>query len=880
MTDIATIGIKADTTDLKRARDEFGRFIKGGEAVERAVPPAFRRTEQKVSKSSKLMTKGMRSVQDSARKMAFAVIGAFGAQAVISGIATFDSSMSRAAAITRATDGDLRRLRDTAVQMGATTEFSAAQAADGLSFLGMAGFSAAESVAALPPVLDLATASGMGLAEAADTASNIMSAFGIEAAKAAGVTDILAAASTRANTNVAQLGQAISTAGPIAATLGIALEDTAAAIGVMSDAGIQGERAGTALRGVLAALAGPTTQAQQALAAYGLTAADVDPATRSLADIMQTLRDAGLSTADAMEIFGREAASGALVMIDAAPRLREFGAELRNVDGAAAQMASTMRDNLRGDLQGLSSAVSTLIIAMGDAGLTSVLRATVQGLTDLTRIIAGNVEPVFQGMIVTVSALAVTQLPALTASIYASVAAMGAGATAAGILTGAMRVLGAAVALAGGPWGILAGLIVAAAGYFLLFRDNSNEATKAMDESRAMSNELNAALGVFSQTAAPSAAEQAISLANANYELANSAYEAAKGELAKQRAMQEANRAKFGAARGEDGNFMDPYGALVGGAVESEDMRRINAALGNLAQAESRLNTVMNERRIATTAVTGAMSEQMTATEATTDAVARLSKVLKNATSGGAAKATDELTEAQKRALAIIGQMNEDAVTQSDVIGALDVMLKSSTITANEYAEAVRRVKEEFAGVNEGAFDLNQSLAGVFTDALMGVKSMSEGLQGLLKQMASMFLNQAFMNVLGNIFPSFGKINFGGARAMGGPVASGRTYLVGEQGPELFTPSGSGQIVPNNALGGGASGGGASGGGASGGGASGGGTVVQVINNSGTPARQERSRGPDGRELVRVIVGEELAGGGFDRQMGGRFGVTPERVRR
>jgi hypothetical protein len=200
-----------------------------------------------------------------------------------------------------------------------------------------------------------------------------------------------------------------------------------------------------------------------------------------------------------------------------------------------------------------------------------------------------------------------------------------------------------------------------------------------------------------------------------------------------------------------------------------------------------------------------------------------------------------------------------------DLASGLDELTSDTGGGGGGGKSPVAKLADDLKEVGAASMNLNQSLAGVFTDAITGAKSLQEGLQGLLKQMASMFLNQAFMNVLGNIFPSFGKINFGGARAMGGPVASGRTYLVGEQGPELFTPSGSGQIVPNNALGGGASGGG---------------TVVQVINNSGTPARQERSRGPDGRELVRVIVGEELAGGGFDRQMGGRFGVTPERVRR
>lgn len=164
--------------------------------------------------------------------------------AAIRVISEFDSGMSELAAVTRATAGEMAQLRDVAKDLGSTTEFTAKQAADGLTFLARAGFDAEEAMASIPAVLDLATASGMALGQAADIASNIMSGFGIEASNAANVTDVLAAASSRANTDVAQLGSAMSTVAPISAALGISLEDTAAAIGVMSDAGIQGERAG------------------------------------------------------------------------------------------------------------------------------------------------------------------------------------------------------------------------------------------------------------------------------------------------------------------------------------------------------------------------------------------------------------------------------------------------------------------------------------------------------------------------------------------------------------------------------------------------------------------------------------------------------------
>jgi len=388
---VATLGVGVDTSDVKRAKGDLVAFGKTAGKTEKEVDGLTKSSDKLGKVAGGVTTKGLKAVTIAAT----AAIGALaGIGQAIGTISEFSSSVSRMEAISGAAGAELQRMRDIALDLGSTTEFSAMQAADGLAFLSMAGFDAAESIAAIPAVLDLATASGMGLGQAADTASNIMSGFGIAATDAAKVADVLAAASSRANTDVAQLGQAMSTVAPISAALDISLADTAAAIGVLSDAGIQGARAGTAMRGVLASLAGPTDAAQQALRAYGLTVDQVNPQTQELSVIMGRLGDAGLTTADAMTIFGREAASGALVLVEGAKRLGEFGNELENVDGAASDMANTMRDNLGGDIKGLQSAVSGLIIALGDAGLTAVLRGVVQVVTLAARSLTALVDGV------------------------------------------------------------------------------------------------------------------------------------------------------------------------------------------------------------------------------------------------------------------------------------------------------------------------------------------------------------------------------------------------------------------------------------------------------------------------------------------------------
>jgi TP901 family phage tail tape measure protein len=384
MPQIAELILRAKSDELRRAKGDLDDLRASGA-----------KTEKGITDSTSRMSKGFTGAAAAAGKMAAAATAALAATAGIGAaigvIREFESSMSQVAAITRANTVELAAMRDVAKELGSTTEFTASQAADGLRFLGMAGFDAAESIAAIPAVLDLATASAMGLAASADISSNVLSGFGLAAGDAAQVADVLAAASSRSNTSVAQLGGAMSTVAPIAAALDISLQDTAAAIGVMSDAGIQGERAGTALRGVLASLAGPTDAAVAALSKYGLTAAQVNPEAHSLSEIFELLRKRGLSTADAMEIFGREAASGALVLADASGRIGEFGEELRAAEGAASEMAGTMRDNLAGDANTLISAMQGLAVTIGEAGLTAALRSVVKGITAFVNVISGGI---------------------------------------------------------------------------------------------------------------------------------------------------------------------------------------------------------------------------------------------------------------------------------------------------------------------------------------------------------------------------------------------------------------------------------------------------------------------------------------------------------
>jgi TP901 family phage tail tape measure protein len=377
MLDFSRLGMTVDTSQVRSARGDVKGFAN-----------ETKRASGEVETATGKMQKSFGLVKTAVGLTLAAVVALAGS---VGTLVRFERSIAQVGAISRASASDLAAMRDIATELGSTTEFSASQAAGGLRFLAQAGFSARESVAALPAVLDLATAAQLGLAESADIASNIMSGFGIAATDTAAVTDILAAAASRANTDVSQLGQAMKFVAPVASGLGISMNDTAAAIGKLSDAGIQGGQAGTSLRKIMLSLAAPTEGARDAIQGLGLAVSAVDPNMVSLTEIVDRFRDANLDAASGAAIFGQEAVSAMLALTSQADGLRQLTGDLKNVDGAAADMAASMRDDLRGDVDGLKSALEGLVIALGDAGLTAALRSIVKGITAFVSVISGGI---------------------------------------------------------------------------------------------------------------------------------------------------------------------------------------------------------------------------------------------------------------------------------------------------------------------------------------------------------------------------------------------------------------------------------------------------------------------------------------------------------
>lgn len=303
----------------------------------------------------------------------------------------FEAAMSKVKAITNSTDEDMARLTQTARDLGANTQYSATEAAQAMSYLGMAGWKTEQIIAGMPGLLDLAAASGEDLARVADIVSDDLTAFHMSADQAAHMADVMAAASTNANTNVSMMGETFKYAGAIAGSLGYSLEDVAAAAGLMANAGIKSEMAGTALRSIMTRMIKPPKEAAAALDQLGVSATNADGTVKPFREQLVALRNAMKGLTDAQKadmansIAGQEAMSGFLAVVNASDEdFTKMINAVDNSDGAAAKMATTMNDNAKGALKALKSALEEVAITIGDAFLGSIADAA-KGFADFAR---------------------------------------------------------------------------------------------------------------------------------------------------------------------------------------------------------------------------------------------------------------------------------------------------------------------------------------------------------------------------------------------------------------------------------------------------------------------------------------------------------------
>lgn len=362
-------------------------------SYQKAINEADKSTEQFQKNTSSLGSKlagGLKTGLSVSAKAIAAVSGALGTASVaaIKVGSDFEAQMSRVQAISGATGKELEELRNQAIQLGADTSFSASEAAQGMENLAAAGFTTSEIMDAMPGLLDLAAAAGEDLAASSDIAASTLRGFGLAASDAGHVADVLAENANRTNSSVAETGEAMKYIAPLARTAGISMEETAAAIGIMANAGIQGSQAGTTLRGALSRLSKPTDDMVGVMEQLGISFYDSEGKMKSLSDQVGMLRTAMQGMTDEQKnnvlvtLYGQESLSGMLALINEGEgSLTQLTESFRECDGAAQQAATTMQDNLQGAIEQMKGSLETLGIVLYDS-LSEPLKNLAQQATE------------------------------------------------------------------------------------------------------------------------------------------------------------------------------------------------------------------------------------------------------------------------------------------------------------------------------------------------------------------------------------------------------------------------------------------------------------------------------------------------------------------
>lgn len=405
--------IEKNATNLNRAKEAEARLKnqihQTNEALERQTSLFHRAGERMRSIGNRMQDVGATM---GASFMAGATTMGYALGKTITTAANFESAMSRVAALSGASDAELQKLTQTARDLGASTSFSASQAAEGMQYLAMAGFKTNDVIAAMPGLLDLAASGQMDLGAAADITSNIMSGFGIAAQDAGRVADVLAKASTNANTDVAQLGEAMVYLAPVSKSLGWSLEEATAAVMAMSDAGIQGAQAGAAFSTSMGRLAKPTGEMEKTMKKLKIEIFDANGKMKSMPGVIKELEKATRGMTDQQKsatlttIFGAEAYKHWAVLIDkSSDALASNTDMLKKSAGTAKEIAAKQLDNLKGKIVILQSSIESASITIGHALIPAIdaIASGVQSAVDWFN----NLDEGTQQMIATGAALTV-----------------------------------------------------------------------------------------------------------------------------------------------------------------------------------------------------------------------------------------------------------------------------------------------------------------------------------------------------------------------------------------------------------------------------------------------------------------------------------------
>lgn len=813
-----------------------------------ATGKQFERVGKKMQSIGKSMTVGIT-----------APVVAFGVSS-LKAAGDFEQAMNRTQAVSGATAQELKQLSTLAKEMGRTTQFSASEAANALGFLAMAGFDAEQSMAALPGTLQLASSAQMELAETADLVSNVLTGYNKETSELAHVNDVLVKTFTSTNTNLEMLGASMKFVGPVAASAGVRFEEVAAAIGLMGNAGIQGEMAGTALRGAISKILAPSNKAAGIMKTLGLNFTDAEGRLVSLVDIVEQLgphaNDAGLF----MQLFGQRAGPAMAALVgQGADALANLDQELINSGGTAERVSQVQMKGFNGAMKRMKSAFEALQIAVAESGLIDWISSFVTGLANLLTKLSELSPTALK--IATVFALIAAAVGPLLVVAGSIVSAWGAIMP---LFAGLATVLGSAgfgatlvaLATAAAPF-IAAGAALAAA--WVLFGDKIGPVLSSLK------NKFNVVLGPKLQSLFNTVKTTLLDLWRGPFGQAirvvidvlgdfGAAYTSVLGEVLIRiiSALVSAVEAGFKIV----GDVLNIVMSLLTGDFSAawESMKSlvgnvISGVINILKSLAPEAVTAVREMASAFATWLGDLASRMVtygrniiqglvdgilaAPEAVWNALksvvlsgitqireflgiaspSRLFMAMGGYVTEGFAIGIENGTPIVKKAMDDLGQVVADSLNGMDNSVAFKV--ETSIDLPNDDISNLDPVKAE----NDQANGLKENFQRTFTD---GIKAALDGdLKNFFQNWFEDAGNKAFTNILNaassalsNSLGSISDGSGGGAfgdmgsiftsvfsslfgRASGGPVMANTPYIVGEKRPEIFVPSTAGRIVPN-----------------------------------------------------------------------------------
>lgn len=374
ITNLISQGVDPLDRSIEKLQKEYYKL--GNEAI--ALQAKQKTLKQKLNESSEAAIKIGRSMS----MYVSLPLAAMGAVAIKTG-ADFETAMNKVRAITGATGEVFSKLEKQARDLGASTQFTASEAANAMSFLAMAGFDVNKIYDVMPDTLNLAAAAQLDMGSAADIVTNIMAGFGLESTDLANSVDVLTKAFTSSNTDLRQLGEAMKYAGPVAKSVGLSVADAAAAIGVLSNAGIQGSMAGTSLKRVLSTL---ITENKK----LGISVTDSEGKLIPFVDMIAQLEEKGLTAAESMQIFGERGGPGIQVLLEAgSEKIRQLTDNLNSAGGTADRIAKIQMEGLNGTLKILKSVSQESAISLSKILIPSIqnmAKGLISGISNFNKL--------------------------------------------------------------------------------------------------------------------------------------------------------------------------------------------------------------------------------------------------------------------------------------------------------------------------------------------------------------------------------------------------------------------------------------------------------------------------------------------------------------